>query len=71
MSNVMKVLGDTAVQEPTKAEALVRAQMQKRQDKHLNANAERQLSDEQRRAKTKEKLRKDLTSGLYHMAVFR
>merc|ERR1719470_664711 len=51
ISNLMRVLASEAVQDPTKVEAHVRAQMAARQKKHEAANEERKLSKEQRSAK--------------------
>jgi U4/U6 small nuclear ribonucleoprotein PRP3 len=51
ISNLMRVLGTDAVQDPTKVEAHVREQMAKRQRLHLEANAARKLTKEQKREK--------------------
>ncbi|XP_065224727.1 U4/U6 small nuclear ribonucleoprotein Prp3-like isoform X1 [Planococcus citri] len=65
-SNLMRVLGTEAVQDATKMEAHVRAQMAKRQE----ANASGKLSVEQKRDKTVRKLEEDTSTGV-HVAVFR
>ncbi|KAM6910658.1 U4/U6 small nuclear ribonucleoprotein Prp3 [Xenentodon cancila] len=70
ISNLMRVLGTEAVQDPTKVEAHVRAQMAKRQKAHEEANAARKLTAEQRKEKKVKKLREDLTNGVY-IAVYR
>ncbi|CAN9513628.1 unnamed protein product [Ophioblennius macclurei] len=70
ISNLMRVLGTEAVQDPTKVEAHVRAQMAKRQKAHEEANAARKLTAEQRKEKKVKKLREDLTNGV-HIAVYR
>uniref|UniRef100_A0A3B3DBA3 U4/U6 small nuclear ribonucleoprotein Prp3 n=1 Tax=Oryzias melastigma TaxID=30732 RepID=A0A3B3DBA3_ORYME len=70
ISNLMRVLGTEAVQDPTKVEAHVRAQMAKRQKAHEEANAARKLSTEQRKEKKVKKLKEDLTNGV-HIAVYR
>ena len=76
MSNFMKVLGSVALEEPTRAEALVRRQIRERTAKHEQANAERALTEEQRRAKKIEYWRQigggTLAAGspLLYMAVF-
>ncbi|XP_061574391.1 U4/U6 small nuclear ribonucleoprotein Prp3 [Cololabis saira] len=70
ISNLMRVLGTEAVQDPTKVEAHVRAQMAKRQKAHEEANAARKLTAEQRKDKKVKKLREDLTNGV-HIAVYR
>ena len=48
MSNLMRVLGNEAVLDPTKVEATVREQMAKRLANHEKMNAERKLTPEQR-----------------------
>ncbi|KAK5862235.1 hypothetical protein PBY51_017652 [Eleginops maclovinus] len=70
ISNLMRVLGTEAVQDPTKVEAHVRAQMAKRQKAHEDANAARKLTAEQRKEKTVKRLKEDLTNGV-HIAVYR
>jgi len=70
MSNLMRVLGTEAVQDPTKVEAAVREQMAKRQATHEQMNAERKLTPEQRKEKVANKLKED-TSGGVHVAVYR
>ncbi|KAG7457856.1 hypothetical protein MATL_G00231690 [Megalops atlanticus] len=70
ISNLMRVLGTEAVQDPTKVEAHVRAQMAKRQRAHEEANAARKLTAEQRKEKMVKKLKEDLSQGV-HIAVYR
>ncbi|XP_064595990.1 LOW QUALITY PROTEIN: U4/U6 small nuclear ribonucleoprotein Prp3-like [Liolophura sinensis] len=70
MANLMRVLGTEAVQDPTKVEAHVRAQMKKRQKAHEEANAARKLTVEQRRDKKIKKIKEDTTLGV-HVAVYR
>lgn len=70
ISNLMRVLGNEAVQDPTKVEAHVRAQMAQRQKAHEAANAARKLTPEARREKTIRKLKEDTSLGV-HVAVFR
>ncbi|KAK9513866.1 hypothetical protein VZT92_027368 [Zoarces viviparus] len=70
ISNLMRVLGTEAVQDPTKVEAHVRAQMAKRQKVHEDANAARKLTSEQRKEKKVKKLKEDLGDGV-HIAVYR
>ncbi|EDQ90710.1 uncharacterized protein MONBRDRAFT_20505 [Monosiga brevicollis MX1] len=64
ISNLMRVLGTEAVQDPTKVEAVVRAQMQMRQRQHEEHNAKTKLSDEQRRAKKAKKLQDSTADGV-------
>lgn len=66
----MRVLGTEAVQDPTKMEAHVRAQMAKRQKAHEEANASRKLTADQKREKTIRKLKEDTTLGV-NVAVYR
>lgn len=66
----MRVLGNEAVQDPTKIEAQVRAQMAKRQKAHEEANALRKLTSKQRKEKKMRKLKEDTSSGV-HVVVYR
>ncbi|EAA03206.4 AGAP004682-PA [Anopheles gambiae str. PEST] len=70
ISNLMRVLGTEAVQDPTKIETHVREQMVKRQKIHEEANAARKLTDDQRREKKVRKMKEDTTLGV-HIAVYR
>uniref|UniRef100_A0A1B6G9V8 U4/U6 small nuclear ribonucleoprotein Prp3 n=1 Tax=Cuerna arida TaxID=1464854 RepID=A0A1B6G9V8_9HEMI len=70
ISNLMRVLGTEAVQDPTKVEAHVKAQMAKRQKAHEDANASRKLTDEQRREKKIRRLQEDTSLGV-HVTVYR
>jgi len=69
ISNLMRVLASEAVQDPTKVEAHVRAQMAARQKKHEQANEERKLTKEQRTEKKIKKLKEDTSLGV-HIAVY-
>lgn len=70
MANLMRVLGTEAVQDPTKVEAHVRAQMVKRQRAHEEANAARKLTAEQRRDKKMRKIKEDTSLGV-DVSVYR
>ncbi|XP_076447433.1 U4/U6 small nuclear ribonucleoprotein Prp3-like [Babylonia areolata] len=70
MANLMRVLGTEAVQDPTKVEAHVRAQMAKRQRAHEEANAARKLTTEQRRDKKIRKIKEDTSLGV-NVSVYR
>ncbi|XP_063231313.1 U4/U6 small nuclear ribonucleoprotein Prp3 isoform X2 [Bacillus rossius redtenbacheri] len=70
ISNLMRVLGTEAVQDPTKVEAHVREQMVKRQKAHEEANAARRLTAEQKRDKKVRKIAEDTTLGVY-VTVYR
>lgn len=64
MSNLMRVLGTQAVQDPSKIEAHVREQMAKRQKAHEEANAARKLTVDQRRIKKIKKIKEDTSLGI-------
>lgn len=70
MSNMMRVLGQQQVADPTKVEAHVREQMAKRQREHEQANAARKLTDEQRREKKTRKIQEDTSLGV-HVSLYR
>lgn len=70
ISNLMRVLGTEAVQDPTKMEAHVREQMAKRQKAHEEANASRKLTAEQKREKKIRKIKEDTSLGV-HVSVYR
>jgi U4/U6 small nuclear ribonucleoprotein PRP3 len=70
LSNLMRVLGNEAVLDPTEIERQVREQVQMRLDKHLQANEERKLTPEERAEKKRLKFQED-TQGMVHVAVFR
>ncbi|CAI2348280.1 unnamed protein product [Caenorhabditis sp. 36 PRJEB53466] len=70
ISNLMRVLGNEAVQDPTKMEAHVRKQMAERLQKHETLNAERKLTEDQKRAKKTKKLAED-TSTAVNVTVYR
>ena len=70
MSNMMRVLGQQAVQDPTKIEAHVREQMAKRQKMHEEANAARKSTVEQKKQKKIKKVKEDTGLGV-HVAVYR
>ncbi|KAJ3217522.1 hypothetical protein HDU67_007773 [Dinochytrium kinnereticum] len=70
ISNLMRVLGTDAVQDPTKIEALVRAQMRQRQAKQQKYLAENKLTKEQRRERKRLKLTEN-THVFIEVAVFK
>ena len=70
LSNLMRVLGNEAVMDPTKVEAQVRAQVAKRKADHENANASRKLTPAQKKAKNCRKIQEDTSAGV-HVAVYR
>ena len=70
ISNLMRVLGNEAILDPTKVEAQVREQMKSRQDAHKKHNEEKKLTKEEKREKLKKKLMED-TSKVVQVAVFK
>jgi len=70
ISNLMRVLGNEAIMDPTKVEAQVREQMKSRQDAHKKHNEEKKLTKEEKREKLKKKLMED-TSKVVQVAVFK
>ena len=70
LSNLMRVLGTDAVQDPTKVEKHVRQQMAKRQKAHEEANAARKLTAEQKKDKRIRKLKED-TSNAVCISMYR
>jgi U4/U6 small nuclear ribonucleoprotein PRP3 len=63
--NVMRVYGELAVQGPSAVEEMVNKQMAERQHKHEQANAERQLTKEQKVEKVEQKAAENASMGLY------
>lgn len=70
LSNLMRVLGSEAVQDPTKVEAHVRKQVADRQRRHESANQQRKLTKEQRTEKKIRKIKED-TSLSVHVALYK
>lgn len=68
--NMMRVMGEQAIADPTAVEMLVESQIAERQAAHERANAERMLTKEQRHAKLEANQQKDADKGLY-MCVFK
>ena len=66
----MKVLTSDAIQDPTRVEAKVRREVAMRKHQHEKTNAERKLTDEQRRDKTETKKMNEEKKGIYG-AVFK
>lgn len=69
-SNLMRVLGEQAVKDPTAVEALVNRQIAERAAAHEQANNERMLTKEQRHEKLATQQRADAAKGI-HMCVFK
>ncbi|KAI0711571.1 pre-mRNA processing factor 3-domain-containing protein [Earliella scabrosa] len=70
LANLMKVLTSDAVQDPTRVEARVRREVAMRKHQHEKMNAERKLTDEQRREKIETKKVEEEKKGIYG-AVFK
>ncbi|KAG2181912.1 hypothetical protein INT43_006837, partial [Umbelopsis isabellina] len=70
ISNLMRVLGQEAIQDPTQIEAKVRKEMEERQAEHEKANETRKLTKEEKREKTIAKLKED-TSQMAHVTVYK
>jgi len=68
--NMMRVMGEQAIADPTAVEMLVESQIAERQDTHEKSNAERKLTKEERIAKLETNQAKDAEKGLY-MCVFK
>jgi U4/U6 small nuclear ribonucleoprotein PRP3 len=65
LANLMKVLTSDAVQDPTRVEARVRREVAQRKHGHEKMNAERKLTDEQRREKLEAKKADEEKKGIY------
>ncbi|KAI0305211.1 pre-mRNA processing factor 3-domain-containing protein [Multifurca ochricompacta] len=65
LSNLMKVLTSDAVQDPTRVEARVRREVAMRKHTHDKMNAERKLSDEQRRENLETKKAEEDKKGIF------
>ncbi|KAH7098615.1 PRP3-domain-containing protein [Auriculariales sp. MPI-PUGE-AT-0066] len=64
LTNMMTVLANDAVADPTKVEVRVRREVAQRAHQHDKANAERKLTDEQRRAKVEQQKTEQERKGL-------
>ncbi|KAL3435317.1 putative U4/U6 small nuclear ribonucleoprotein [Aspergillus tetrazonus] len=69
-SNLMRVLGEQAVKDPTAVEARVNREIAERREKHEAANEERKLTKEQRHEKLARQQAQDAEKGLI-MTVYR
>ena len=69
-SNLMRVLGNEAVKDPTAVEARVTREIEERTEKHETMNEERALSKDQRKEKTAEKAQADAARGIFQ-SVYR
>ncbi|RHZ46674.1 U4/U6-U5 snRNP complex subunit PRP3 [Aspergillus thermomutatus] len=69
-SNLMRVLGEQAVKDPTAVEARVTREIAERREKHEAANEARKLTKEERREKIAQQQEKDAEQGI-HVSVYR
>ncbi|KAF1984400.1 PRP3-domain-containing protein [Aulographum hederae CBS 113979] len=69
-SNLMRVLGEQAVKDPTAVEARVNREIAERDRAHRETNEARKLTQEQKQEKVEEQRRKDAAKGIY-VAVFK
>ena len=65
LGNLMRVLGEQAVKDPTAVEAQVNRQIAERKQEHLQANEDRKLMPEQKREKLEQKKAGDAAKGIY------
>ncbi|KAI3404722.2 PRP3 [Candida oxycetoniae] len=65
LSNLMTVLTNEAIKDPTAVENKVRKQVEERLQKHLRDNEARKLTSEQKRAKIFARQEKDIANGVY------
>lgn len=70
LSNLMNVLTNEAIKDPTGVEMRVRKEVEDRLEKHLRENEARKLTPEQRNEKIKDKHANDLQRG-YFTTVYR
>ncbi|KAI0485369.1 pre-mRNA processing factor 3-domain-containing protein [Xylaria cf. heliscus] len=68
--NLMRVLGEEAVKDPTAVEARVNREIADRHVKHMENNEDRKLTKEQRHEKLARNQEKDLAKGV-HMLAFK
>lgn len=69
-SNLMRVLGEQAVKDPTAVEARVNREIADRKEQHEAMNEERKLTKDQRREKLEGQQEKDAALGIY-ISVYR
>lgn len=65
LSNLMRVLSSEAVADPTKVEARVRREVAARRETHERTNAERMLSDDERRQRREYKTSVEEDKGIW------
>lgn len=70
LGNLMRVLGEEAVRDPTKVEAQVREQVAAREKQHMDMNEGRKLTKEEKHAKLATQQAQDAAKGI-HISVYR
>ena len=70
LGNLMRVLGEEAVKDPTAVEARVTRQIAERKAKHLQTNEDRKLTPQERHSKLEQQKAADLAKGV-HLSVYR
>ncbi|GAO19325.1 hypothetical protein UVI_02063890 [Ustilaginoidea virens] len=69
-ANLMRVLGDVAVKDPTAVEARVNREIAERHQKHVSTNEDRKLSKEQKHEKLSKNQQKDASRGIHILYVY-
>ncbi|KAF4587586.1 hypothetical protein GQ602_004279 [Ophiocordyceps camponoti-floridani] len=69
-ANLMRVLGDVAVKDPTAVEARVNREIEERQQKHMQTNEERKLTKAQKHDKLTKNQLTDANKGI-HIQAFK
>ncbi|KAJ6788557.1 hypothetical protein PWT90_06194 [Aphanocladium album] len=67
--NLMRVLGDVAVKDPTAVEARVNREIAERHQKHVDTNDERKLTQDQKHDKLVSNQQKDAEKGIYVLVL--
>ncbi|ATY67200.1 U4/U6 small nuclear ribonucleoprotein [Cordyceps militaris CM01] len=67
--NLMRVLGDVAVKDPTAVEARVNREIAERHQKHVDTNEERKLNKDQKHDKLVANQQKDLEKGVHVLVL--
>ena len=65
LKNLMNVLMNETIKNPTEVEMRVRQEIEERADEHKRMNAERKLNKEERRHKVEQKVEQDRNRGIY------
>lgn len=68
-SNMMRVLGEEAVKDPTAVETRVNKEIRERLENHLRQNEERKLTQDQRHEKLQVNQEKDVAKGIQCLVI--